>query len=276
MENMEKLNSKFVACVSLYNPSQENIKQLNDYVKSFDIVIAYDNSEDNSQYRKKISDGILYIGNGVNDGLCICFNYAIEYCIKNEIDYLCTLDQDSIFKYEDIKTIKNSIVNGKYNNFGIVAPSIVYNHNPKYSNELKKVSWTICSGSFLNIDVLKKENIRYDEYYFLDRFDKDICEQVIRKGYSIYIDSESKLYQELGYSIAGKSNHSPMRHYYIFRNRFYYNDKYYNKTYGNFRSLLQILRHIYGILKKEDKKIEKISQLKSGYLDYKEFKNGRK
>lgn len=261
---------KVWACVSVYNPTDKQIENINLYNELFDKVIIYDNSLDNKMYVHKINRNYKYFYNGVNDGLCKCFNFAISLSLKNNVDYLCTLDQDSLFKKEDILTIEENLKNDIYDNCAIVAPNIVYQSNnycPK--NGLENVDWVICSGSFISLNILKKEKIRYDEYYFLDRFDRDICKQITDKGYKILVDNNSNLYQELGYIYKKNSNHTKIRHYYIFRNRFYYNNKYYNTPIKQIRNLLQIIKHISLIILNESDKLSKIKQLGIGYKDYK-------
>lgn len=267
---------KFIACVTLYNPDKDVIKRINEYLFSFDKVIVYDNSSNNSSYIDDINENCIYLYNGSNDGLSIAFNEAIKIANENNADYLCTLDQDSIFYEKDITKIKNDIVNCN-KKIGIMAPKIIY-QNESQSTEvgISKTNWVICSGSFLNLSAINESNLRYDEYYFLDRFDQDICEAINRAGYDNYIDNEVYLYQELGYTYKGKSNHSYIRHYYIFRNRFYYNKKFYSFPTNIIRSSLQTFRHLILIILEEDKKLLKIKQLFFAAHDYLNNKGGKK
>lgn len=267
---------KFVACITLYNPDTEVIKRVNDYVSCFDKVIVYDNSANNSSYVNKIDESCIYLFNGSNDGLSVAFNIAIQIANENNADYLCTLDQDSIFYKKDIKKLQNDIIDS-HQNIGILAPKVIY-QNEKKSNEsgIIKTDWVICSGSFLNLAIIEKANIRYDEYYFLDRFDQDICESINRAGYSIFVDNDAYLYQELGYTYRGKSNHSYIRHYYIFRNRFYYNKKFYSFPKNVIRSFLQTCKHLFLIISEEDDKFLKIKQLFIATYDYINNLGGKK
>ena len=166
-----------------------------------------------------------------------------------------------------------------YGVVAIVAPLVIYNHKKncnQNNNEVKKVSWVISSGSFINIMVIQKENVKFDEYYFIDRLDKDFCEQLVRKKKVIVVDTKSRLYQELGYNVNSKSNHNVLRHYYIFRNRFYYNRKFYDFPIRQVRDVLQIARHILIILMYEEFKMKKIFQLFFAYKDYKQYVNDTK
>ena len=45
---------KFLACISLYNPTINQIKNINSYKNCFDKILIYDNSSNNDSYVKYI------------------------------------------------------------------------------------------------------------------------------------------------------------------------------------------------------------------------------
>ena len=147
-----------VCCgVVLYNPTKDDINRIVEYSQSFEKVLLYDNSP-------------VYMNNLVNDGICIAINQLIEYCINNNYDFLCILDQDSIFKYDDINKMI-MFINKKYSDkIALYSPTIKYKHidsKKQTLNDCFETEWVITSGSFINLSIVNKYNMRYDEKYFI-------------------------------------------------------------------------------------------------------------
>ena len=122
---------------------------------------------------------------------------------------------------------------------------------------------------------LHNYNVRYrfDDNYFIDALDKDLCKQIINSNGVIKRINLAKLYQNLGeISVYGRMEHKPFRHYYISRNRLYYNKKYH---VNNLISFLQIIRHILLVFLNESDKLEKLKMIFLGISDYKDNKMGK-
>lgn len=266
---------KYAAGITLYNPTKSQISHIKEYSNSFDLVILYDNSE--PDYEKPsydiIGNKFRILTQNENKGLPFAFNAIIDEC--DAFDYLCTLDQDSTFSEEDIKSMKDYIETiSNQRNIGIIAPFIDYgfgSHEKNQNLEIRK--WVITSGSFVNLDVLRKENIRYDNAYFIDKFEIDLCEQLRRRGYVVAMYHNSVLHQELGEASGHRHpNHNSLRHYYLFRNRFYFNSKWYTGLYKSFLNVAQTIKHVCLITLYEDRKVEKIKQLYIAYRHYRRKK----
>lgn len=280
---MKVLFMKYAAGITLYNPTNDEIENVIKYRDLFDLVIVYDNTDlIVKDYVDKIkSSHIIYLSENVNSGLPYAFNSIITHIKNFNIDVLCTLDQDSIFEAESIQSIKNYIeANPNFlDTVGVVAPFIEY-HDAKIFTAHNKVinrDWVITSGAFLNLRLLKENNILYDNNYFLDRFEIDLCKQIVKKGYYVQMYCGAVLFQNLGYKgKTGHSNHSADRHYYLFRNRFYFNKKFYKNPIRSIRNVLQTIRHIVFILLGEDDKFNKIKQLIYAVTDYNNEHMGRR
>ena len=112
----------------------------------------------------------------------------------------------------------------------------------------------------------------FDDNYFIDRVDKDFCYQINKNNKKICQVNDALLYQQLGeISSNGYSTHQPFRHYYIARNRAYFNKKY---KKSNFLTIFQSIRHIGIIIKNEPEKMKKIKMVFKGISDYKKGKMG--
>ncbi len=269
---------RYAVALTLYNPSIENIDNLKNYIDNFDGIFIYDNSNDNKKYKELIpnNDKVHYFFNGRNDGLPCAFNEVLNSSYLNDYKFLCTMDQDSYFQDSEIKKIKSFIEKNMYKEVAIYAPYILYNDKDMLPKQ--KViyeEWVICSGSFINLDVIRKHKVRYDKQYFIDRFEVDFCKQVRLLGYKIIVYTDSTMKQELGSDSGHRHpNHSPLRHYYLLRNRLYFNYKYYRKTKAFCLSFLQIIKHISLILLFEEYKGEKVKACLRGFDDYRKRKFG--
>ena len=270
---------KFAAGITLYNPTLEEIKNINAYANVFDKVWVYDNTEniERESIIKHLDKRILYMTRHVNDGLPYAFNKIINQVTESKYDFLCTLDQDSLFKSEEIEKIKNICEKIDLNKTGIIGPFIIYGEEKKDKEEvLESRKWVITSGAFLNIRLIEKYNMRYDENYFIDKFEIDLCEQMRRKGFKILMYHGAILKQRLGESSEHRHpNHNPERHYYLFRNRFYFNKKYKNNLEYVVYTCLQTFRHLVLIVLYENNKIEKMMMLKKAYCDFKKNNMGK-
>lgn len=264
---------KYALGITLFNPSNDQLNRIYSYVEHFDIIFVYDNSKEriiNNFNTKKI----IYLHNGKNDGLCKAFNFIIKKCFENNIRFLCTLDQDSYLSKDSITGIK-SFIEKKNDRIAIVAPRIIYAHKQDKKFNSEKVifkNWVICAGSFIDLQIIQNEGMKYDEYYFLDRFDQDLCTEFRKKNYKIAQLNDNVLYQELGYKKNNFSNHSALRHYFIARNRLYYNNKNFKGFKTIVKTVLQSLYHIYQVIFYEDNKVKKIIAIKSGIEDYIKYK----
>ena len=270
---------KFSLGVTLYNPSLEYVSRINNICSEFDFVYLYDNSLKKSKVLNEILNNpkIEYIFNGENNGLAKAFNYFIDQSV-NKYDYLCILDQDSKFTIENIKKMKEFLTQNNNSSLAIAAPSysnLSLNNNNDNSTNIK-VKWVINSGSFLNLNLIDKHELRYDSSYFLDRIDSDFCKMINQKNLDIIVYKQAVLEQELGYQYKNRSAHNPIRHYYIFRDRLYYNNKFYKRFLFSILSLLQSVRHILNIIFFEDEKIKKLKSCFYGYIDFKKQIHGKK
>lgn len=274
---------KFAAVVILYNPSEENIQHIKVYAESFDVVFVFDNSEPNFKKNysfNKVNKKFVYLSQNENIGLSAAFNIILKHEKIKDFDYLCTLDQDSVFSCEDILCFQRYIKDNSsslIDTTGIIAPFIDYGIGEKKPDvEYDEKDWVITSGSFINLSLIKKHNILFDENYFIDKVDADFCKQVKNKGLSIKLYYNSVLYQSLGdFTGYRHTNHSPLRHYYLFRNRLYFNHKYYGLIKCWLLNVLQSLRHAALIAIYEKHPYKKIRIFFKALRDYLHNKMGK-
>lgn len=264
---------KFSICIVLYNPTEKDILQIRRYseMNIFEKIFIFDNSSTILQDMHLPHTEYIFL-NG-NYGLSIPYNKLIEKEIDRR-DFLCIMDQDSIFDYENISILIKYIENNAndLSNVAIIGPEILKSNNNNNQFEqlpyCHEVAWTINSGSFLNLKVFSSYGLRYDEKIFLDGVDYEMGLQCKKHNLKVIVLSESKLIQNFGYSSKNNAKfqkYAPFRYYLISKNRKYI----YTKHYGimglvfaqlkNFNLLFKIIRY-------EDSKFEKIKSCVKGIL----------
>jgi rhamnosyltransferase len=175
------------------------------------------------------------------------------------------------------------ITNDPSNDVGIYAPKIIYStqeNNRIYhheSAEREEIEWAISSGSFINLSIYQRTH-GFDENYYIDRLDYDYCVEIRQKGFKIVRINSAHLYQSLGEVVNSKiSQHSPIRHYYMARNRFYF---YYKKIKMSSLRRITLLtgltvKHLLQILKNEELKLLKARMIIKGVCDFYQGKMGK-
>lgn len=280
---------RFCCGVTLYYPSEKDLEQIVRFRNDFEKIYVFDNTDSdkklsNQEYLKKY-DSVSYLSKDSNEGLSVAFNLMCQMANKDCFDYICLLDQDSDFSSENILKMINHITNENSILVGIYAPKIIYRHlennnsRQETSRSQTEIKWSISSGSFINLYLYMKTK-GFDENYFIDRLDYDYCIQLNKFGYKIIRINNAFLLQNLGQLREGLfwtvSQHSPIRNYYIFRNRIFFNDK--NEIKSVLNSLMvffQSLKHILRVILAEDEKKEKIEMMAKGYCDYRNKKMGK-
>lgn len=269
---------KFSAAITLFNPTSEQIDRIINYSSSFDVVFLFDNTEGSPDYKAIFPENVIYHTENVNKGLPYAFNYMMNESLAFSVDFMCTLDQDSVYLRSDIEAMKKFIENfDSIKKTGVIGPFIDYSNN-KYStrNTYKLKKWVITSGAFVNVKLANTLGINYDENYFIDKFEIDLCQNFLSHRCFIIMFYGAVLHQSLGETNSkGYSEHSSLRHYYIFRNRFYFNKKWFCFFKRNILNILQTMRHVWRIKKRENNPGEKIKMLKVAKQDFRNDKYGK-
>lgn len=127
----------FAAAITLYNPTMDQIARCKEYAHSFERVYILDNSEKEDESVKSTFelDCFTYIKMNGNEGLPKAFNCVLDSDLVNSFDYLCTLDQDSIYSFTEIagmkSFIKHNCRNNEFSRVVIYAPVIDYGRGVK-------------------------------------------------------------------------------------------------------------------------------------------------
>ena len=195
--------NQYAAGIVIYNPDlirlKENIDAVSPQVKT---VYCFDNGSKGQSALKdmlKHYDNVVLMAEKNNLGIATALNRIIDRAHKDQMEWLLTLDQDSVVCNRMIE--KLAALTGEEKTL-IICPVIedVRRKNEKpvvTSNTFESVDFCITSGSFMNVE--KTIVIGgFDEFLFIGLVDNDICMRANYEGYRIIRNNAVVLNHELG------------------------------------------------------------------------------
>ena len=296
------LNS-VAAVIITYNVENDFKNRINKLKGKVNEIIVVDNGSkaETISMLKELEKEITIIYLEKNKGIAYALNTGIKYSIEKGYDWILTLDHDSI--------VTDNMINNMlkcYEGFegelkekvAMLVPvhveekehenNHVINNEEVSSKSYTEVLTEITSGALTKASIYKSVGL-YDEKLFIDLVDHDYCLSLNKKGFKVIQVNSAILIHNLGESVKKSilglkmipTNHSPLRRYYMSRNRHYIWNKY-KKDFPGWvltdkrRFITENLK----IVLFEDNKIEKFKYIREGIRDYKnnifgEFKNNK-
>lgn len=245
-----------------YKDTIDCIESLSNIIyKNYKIVVVDNNSTNNSQEEitKYIEDKdrVIFIKSEKNLGFSGGNNLGIEYALKQEADYICLLNNDTVVEPNFLNPLVDTMENDK--KIGITAGKIMYYDNKDIvwsaggfiddkkaignnfgidkledtlENKSREVTFLTGCLQLIRRDVIEKIGL-YDHEYFLYMEDVDFCKRTLNSGYKLVYVPESKIYHKVSVSTGGQV--SPMVIYYMTRNRLIFNKKYNDDLINNIK-----------------------------------------
>jgi rhamnosyltransferase len=282
---------KIAAAVILFHPDNSCLANIHTYYDYVQKLYIFDNTETENNFSDELQSltKIEYYQDGVNMGLSKRLNEACSLAIRDGLDWLLTMDQDSSFPEGDF--IKYLGCANQFTAMDTVAMfGLTYERNNssaspacQYAENIRLIT----SGSLLNLQTFKKIG-SFDEALFIDLVDHDYCIRAIAAGYKTIQYNNILLSHNLGNTVYNASIkslflvkkkkviHSPVRYYYMARNTFYLIKKFENQNLphvGQLRADLNTRLKIAFFYSRNIRQIWKYVRL--GYNDYKQNKMGR-
>lgn len=271
-----------LAGITLFNPEldrlEENITAIQNQV---DRVICVDNGSKNINaieiLLKKSFPEVHLQKNEENRGIAAALNQIFSFGKERGFDWVLTLDQDSVCPDNLMEEYR------KYwclDGVGVLSPRIIdrnFEKNIETDAEYDEIDKCITSASLTSIEAWEKVD-GFWEYLFIDYVDHDFCAKCVEHGIKILRINRVTLLHELGKGVHKRLfgrqltilNHSPMRKYYIVRNRLIY-----MKVH---REVIDIKeerkKYIYFYIKTllfEEQKWEKLKEMMKGRRDGKRY-----
>ena len=275
---------KFCGMVTLYNPRQENIDNIYEYLDELDKVYLIDNSSiDNSKLIKK-NKKIMYIPNKENLGIATALNIACKQAIKDKFNWILTMDQDSKITKKVLIELIKYVKENDTTDVSIVSPYHNIDTNRiKSKKKIEECLEVMTSGNLLNLDIYQKIG-GFKEWLFIDDVDIEYCLNANKNGYKVLRMNDVIMDHHLGntktYKIFNKrficSNHNATRRYYMVRNMLYVYDLYHD-IYPEYCEFLKNVQkgQVRYILMFEKNKFRKLKMMYKGYKDYKKGIKGK-
>lgn len=266
---------KIAGVVVLYNPDDDFIDNISSYVNDIDLLYVIDNSEKENKVLD--SKKIKYIFNNDNIGVAKALNMACEMAIKDNYNWILTMDQDTKFKPGVLDRMKDYIRNNNCSKDGILVPW----HNTKLDivksdDVIDYPLQVMTSGNLVNLSIYKEIG-GYNEDYFIDGIDIEYCLRLKKYGFRIVRFNDVEIDHDLGdieyHKFLGKTflctNHNYLRQYYIARNYRYIKEEYYDIAPEYCEILTHLKLRIFRIVMFEKDKYRKVRNLFRGVKDYK-------
>lgn len=286
---------KLAGVVVLYYPDKDTVENISSYIDKLDILYAVDNSpSDNSAMF--LNEKIKYLPNFENLGVAKALNIGAKNATADGYEWLLTMDQDSHFSqnsmdrfFRHLEELCNSCISFnentvESNTVGLISPfhHTLFNTNEEVSG-IDSPLMVMTSGNIISLKAYKDVD-GFKDWLFIDAVDFDYCLNLRNHGYEILRFNDVVLEHLLGdvvFKNIGRKriyslNHSPIRRYYIVRNRHYLYELYHNDFPEYCDAEIRCTRSdVKSILRCEKQKFKKLLFMFKGYLDYKKGIKGR-
>ena len=280
----KKGDIKIAGVVTLYNPTDEDIKNISTYIDDIDRLYIIDNTEGkDNKVRIPKNKKIKYLFKNENVGVATALNLGAKMAIEEGYKYLLTMDQDTTFKPGVLDKLKEVIKEQDMKNIALVTPW----HNTKLLDKKPKEEYddphdVMTSGNILNLDIYQKIG-GFKDWMFIDGIDIEYCLNLRKHGYKIVRVVKAEIEHNLGdikyKHFLGKeyicNNYSPIRRYYIMRNNHYIFDMYKDFEPSTCWRILEQKPSMKAILLFENQKYKKLRNYMRGLRDYKKGIKGK-
>ena len=231
------------AVIVLYNPDisllERNLAAVSPQV---DKIILVDNGskarEELRSYLEQCRYPVEILWNEENLGIATALNQAVRLCSERQVDWLLTLDQDSVIPRGMIETYRQyvdlpqvgQLSCGFYNPDAAAYPSRKTDRFADAESEgsFSEVSACITSGCLMSVPVCVSVGLFY-EPLFIDDVDYEYSFHIRRQGYKVYKIRDIQMEHRLGNGVLRRFlwlsymdyHYPPTRVYYQARNGFY-------------------------------------------------------
>lgn len=232
------------ALMVTFHPGPESVGNARRHVQEFGHLIVVDNGSAPSELDAiGALDGVELIRLGENRGIAAALNIGAERALARGCDWVCTFDQDStpadgfakamqgtLEVFPRVSMIGSYIIDpavGRPPLWLIPHPSgLGFRRAGSPGCDFAGITCVITSGTLTSLPVWRELG-GFDESLFIDSVDTDYCLRSRRMGHDIAVSVSAILHHKLGRreerSLLGMHffpmNHSPLRQYYIARNR---------------------------------------------------------
>jgi rhamnosyltransferase len=267
----------FAAVVVLYRPDRSVLENVMSYADQVGAVYAVDNSEQPDEgfvAELHKTPNLTYLAIGENLGIATALNRGVEAAVADGKKWLLTMDQDSTATAGMVDALWACARTDP--EIGLVSPihQQVGGARREAAPGCHDVLTAMTSGNLVRASIFPLVGGFMDEL-FIDQVDNEFCLRLHRHGLRVVETSEAELTHRVGDVRAHRfpypaysSNHSPLRRYYIARNRAVVGEMYADDypEFGAFERR-QMLKETVKVVLYEDDKLEKLRMIRRGLRD---------
>lgn len=142
--------------VVLYNPTKEEVENINTYLSSVDYAVIVDNS---THSNKKLVETLVYdknkiqyVSKQVNLGLCKALNIGVDILKEKGCEWALLFDADSKLGSDIVTVYKKAIEDHKGKPVALFAPVHLFDRsNATPYQGYKNIDWSMTSGWLINM-----------------------------------------------------------------------------------------------------------------------------
>ncbi len=258
------------------------MRKIQAYSLLFPFLCIIDNTPEtcigNSLKATDFKKSVLCIPNANTGGIAGALNLGTGEAIKRGFEWAMTLDQDSELTEGMLEEMWAVWQSNKQENIALISPRQMLETDELLDErpDCEFPLFVMTSGNLLNLEVYKKVG-NFDERLAIDYVDHDYCLRLQLKGYRLLRANKAILKHKLGNGklvrFMGRqeyvSNHSPVRRYYMTRNRLFTAFKYRHSFPEYFRRELRLfLRDLLIIFCFEEQRINKFVMIIRGIMHF--------
>lgn len=277
-EKEESISMVLDGVVTLYNPELDVLGNIESYIGCLRNLYVFDNSEDVNTHIKQCLENkpnVIYVSFNKNKGIAEALNYVLD--VGQDTKFLLTMDQDTSFPTGMMEAYIAQVEMWEKlnpNEVAIYSVRIMLKHGmvDEYSKSPEYIDCTITSGNIVSVSAARRVG-GYNNDLFIDEVDSDFSLAIRQCGYKIlrfnnmfinHLIGDVSKEQCLWFSY-NTSNHSPIRRYYMMRNRLYMMKKYskIRRAYG-----ISLLKIIIKVILAEKEKCKKLKYMFLGMYDF--------
>lgn len=273
---------KILGVVVAYFPQIDELTlNVSTYIENLDKLIVWDNTPNQppvffESLQALYPDKLLILGSGRNEGIGLALNRAAEWGLKNNYDFLLTMDQDSSFDEGHFAQYLVQIRDNDHSNvlWYAAMTHLPSGDSPVFEGDFQELKLCITSGSLVPLPVFERIGF-FREDFFIEGVDYEMCFRSKSYGLKILQVNRVFLNHSVGdrreHKLFGKKvhtfNYSPIRVYYSLRNHTYLHKLYGDKAFIRYFYYNWFFKRGIAILLYESEKRKKWAAMLRGIYD---------
>lgn len=271
------------AVIVLYHPNDDVLRNIEVIATQVERVWAIDNTEkpDSGFAGRIAAPNVEYVALGRNAGIAAALNVGVQRCADAGYESVVTLDQDSTPEGDMVERLVECVKACGTDRVGVIGPVHDIENAPPAERfpGCRPQLMVITSGCLLSVAAWREIG-GFDEDLFIDQVDHDFCLRLGLAERFVGVCGSAALAHRMGDMVERRllgpvyvSNHSPVRRYYITRNRLEMIRRY-GKRFPEFAAAEQSAQR-HELLKMVLFESERVRKLRMAWRGWRDARKGR-